>query len=394
MKGTKENPYDVIISGAGPAGLTAGILCGRHRLSTLILEKEDRPSPFPRGETLHAARIFTEVLGSNVLNMLSKHITAARKFNSPNAKNNFEIYRDSPSIVYEWDTFINLLINRVNETETEIRCNSEVVYPLIDKKVCVGVQLKSGEKIYGKTVMACDGYKSNIGRTMGVPYEMIQCPIVKRKISNFKGEYKGFEYFFISAGMLKYAPRFPPAIIFIFPRGNDECEIGLMVFTPEALQLRDFCDMPDDEELKRVWYELIEHYPHFSDLMKNTVVEFEGVSCINTGALHENIMPRPGLMLIGGAIGYVEASGASGIASSMRMAKFSADFAKQHNEDLWTKSLAKLYSKGLKKTKDYKHIKKIYGMYRTGLKWLLVKMRTAEEINKRWNIIKSMYKIA
>ena len=31
--------YDVIIIGAGPAGLTAGIYCGRYMLSTLILEK-------------------------------------------------------------------------------------------------------------------------------------------------------------------------------------------------------------------------------------------------------------------------------------------------------------------------------------------------------------------
>ena len=31
--------YDVIILGAGPAGLTAGLYAGRSRLSTLIIEK-------------------------------------------------------------------------------------------------------------------------------------------------------------------------------------------------------------------------------------------------------------------------------------------------------------------------------------------------------------------
>ena len=31
--------YDVIILGAGPAGLAAGLYAGRARLSTLILEK-------------------------------------------------------------------------------------------------------------------------------------------------------------------------------------------------------------------------------------------------------------------------------------------------------------------------------------------------------------------
>lgn len=34
-----ENVYDVIVLGAGPAGLTAGLYAGRSRLSTLIIEK-------------------------------------------------------------------------------------------------------------------------------------------------------------------------------------------------------------------------------------------------------------------------------------------------------------------------------------------------------------------
>ncbi|MDI9492548.1 MAG: FAD-dependent oxidoreductase, partial [Bacillota bacterium] len=32
--------YDVIIVGAGPAGLAAGLYAGRSRLSTLIIERE------------------------------------------------------------------------------------------------------------------------------------------------------------------------------------------------------------------------------------------------------------------------------------------------------------------------------------------------------------------
>ena len=32
--------YDVIIIGAGPAGLAAGLYAGRARLNTLIIEKE------------------------------------------------------------------------------------------------------------------------------------------------------------------------------------------------------------------------------------------------------------------------------------------------------------------------------------------------------------------
>ena len=36
----QDKIYDVIIIGAGPAGLSAAIYTGRARLSTLIIEKE------------------------------------------------------------------------------------------------------------------------------------------------------------------------------------------------------------------------------------------------------------------------------------------------------------------------------------------------------------------
>lgn len=56
----KETVYDLIILGAGPAGLTAGIYARRARLKTLILEKnftgEDRLSVRIRWITIRECR--------------------------------------------------------------------------------------------------------------------------------------------------------------------------------------------------------------------------------------------------------------------------------------------------------------------------------------------------
>ncbi|WP_396147809.1 FAD-dependent oxidoreductase, partial [Anaerospora sp.] len=39
-KGDIMQIYDVVIIGAGPAGLSAGLYAGRSRLNTLLIEKE------------------------------------------------------------------------------------------------------------------------------------------------------------------------------------------------------------------------------------------------------------------------------------------------------------------------------------------------------------------
>jgi thioredoxin reductase (NADPH) len=69
--------YDVLIIGAGPAGLTAALYCGRARLKTLIVEKG-----IPGGELVNTARIedypgFEEISGAELAERLERQ---ARKF--------------------------------------------------------------------------------------------------------------------------------------------------------------------------------------------------------------------------------------------------------------------------------------------------------------------------
>jgi thioredoxin reductase (NADPH) len=69
--------YDVVIIGSGPAGLTAGLYCGRARLKTLILDKS-----LPGGELLNTERIedypgFDEITGRELAERLEAQ---ARKF--------------------------------------------------------------------------------------------------------------------------------------------------------------------------------------------------------------------------------------------------------------------------------------------------------------------------
>ncbi len=66
--------YDVIIIGAGPAGLTAGLYCGRARLKTLILDKF-----LPGGTLLKTEKIedypgFEEITGEELAERMEKQV--------------------------------------------------------------------------------------------------------------------------------------------------------------------------------------------------------------------------------------------------------------------------------------------------------------------------------
>ncbi|MHA1777510.1 MAG: FAD-dependent monooxygenase [Promethearchaeota archaeon] len=391
--GTSENPYDLIIVGAGPAGLAGGITAGRNKLKTIIFEKEDRPSPFPRGETLHNARIFSQILGENVLNLISTHLTAGRKFNSPMSLNSVEVFRRSPSIVYEWNKLIGLLLSRLEETSVELKLGTEVENFIQENNICKGVLLKTGEKIWATSVLVADGHKSKIGHRINIPYNRINFPIMKRIISNFRGDYTGFEYFFLVPGMLEYAPRFPPSVIFVFPRGGEKCEVGLMIFSDMAQKLQKICDIPNEEEIRRVWELLISKYPRFSKLMKNTIVEFEGYTYIGAGQIYSDPMPIPGLFLSGESMGLIEKSGASGIATAMQSAKFAVDFISNYKISSWSNQIARKYSQEFKKSKFLKHLKGNARKAQLQKKFFFLYLRTAERINQKWNLVKNAYKL-
>lgn len=70
-------PYDIIIVGAGPAGLTAGLYCGRARLKTLILDELTPGGTLLKTEKIEDYPGFEEITGADLAQRMEAQ---ARKF--------------------------------------------------------------------------------------------------------------------------------------------------------------------------------------------------------------------------------------------------------------------------------------------------------------------------
>ena len=49
--------YNFVIIGAGPAGLTSGIVAARHGFKAIIIEKGEMAGPKPRGEPIRTINL-------------------------------------------------------------------------------------------------------------------------------------------------------------------------------------------------------------------------------------------------------------------------------------------------------------------------------------------------
>ena len=394
LREKQKKVYDVIISGAGPAGLTAAIFCAKHGLSVLVCEKGKKAGPQPRAETVYDNQIFDQTLGNGFIPQIGLYATAKRKFNSPGMKKSLAIALSGNrmSHVFEWRDLITALEKKAKSFGAVLRISSEVEEPLIVDGTCIGVMLANGEALYGRTILACDGNTSKLGRYAGVSYEAMNTLIVKNIVSNFHSDYDGFEYFFIGAGELAGAREFSALVAFVFPRGNGQCETGLYLPPGPAFKQGITPSLIDKYRFLEIWHEVKTTYPRISSLMKPTKNLYESVEYIPVGKLHSPSSPIPGLILVGDAIGFLEASGVSGIITSMQNAHFAADFISRHGNPPWSAWLMKKYNREFEHTELFRTVKKRYAMTALFNTIVFSGFKTAEGINRHWWFVKAAYK--
>ncbi|HRU78754.1 MAG TPA: FAD-dependent monooxygenase [Rectinema sp.] len=184
MTEAKTSGYDMVIAGAGPAGLAAGIAarkCGRR---AVILEKGESAGPLPRGEGIHRYPLLDEVLGMDFWEKDCYRMDCSVVYHSPNDLHTTRKQGTRDIFFFEWRRLIERLVDRAQKAGVEIIYNAEVLGPIEgNENSCRGLRYRFEQKderlIYGKAVLACDGYNSVLGRHYGIDYRTINCPMVK-----------------------------------------------------------------------------------------------------------------------------------------------------------------------------------------------------------------------
>ena len=108
---TEERIYDVIIIGAGPAGMTAGVYASRGNLDTLMIERGMPGGQMADTEDIENFPGFESILGADLSNKMFEH---AKKFGAEYA------YGDVKEITVEGDFKIVKAGEKTYKTKTVI----------------------------------------------------------------------------------------------------------------------------------------------------------------------------------------------------------------------------------------------------------------------------------
>ncbi|MFX1296497.1 MAG: FAD-dependent oxidoreductase [Promethearchaeota archaeon] len=402
--------YNFIIVGAGPAGLTAGIVAARNGFSTIILEKGKIAGPKPRGEGMAHMPIVDEILGKDFLPSIGLKSNGGRVWHSPGDLKSSTTYRDYPHYFFEWRTFIDRFVEVAYELKVPVLLNSEVVEPIERNNITLGVKYRNKEgnvkEIYGNAILDCSGYEGVIGKKYGISYNEMNCPIIKCLISNANYDLEAhpdLEFFFIGNGDLDYSPNFPPSVAYFFPLDNKKAEVGLMLRMAQVPNMKTV-KIPNENEIMKVWDYIKASYPSFSEFFKGANIDFEEPTQLPNAKMAETFVPNPGVVLIGDSAGFINPFGSSGLYYSMEMANSWVNIISEklkdtnidikYSEFLWnTENINKFESK-FENFEVFKQVKHMYNLIGAFEYKIFNRLRTAEKINKKWDYIVSLLKQA
>lgn len=397
---SKNKPWDLVIIGGGPIGLSAAKTASEYDLNIIVLEKGDKCGFEVRAETVFPDPVITQIWGSDFLDN-SLVISSQSKIimHSPGDIQKEESIMIETPHSYHWDKFISKMTDRLKEKpNVKISLNTAVVKAVIPEKDGCPVEAVETSQgiVYGKTILDCSGYKTPIGRQkeIDINYDLIVDPIVKARYSNYpyKDDNK-FHFYFITAGTIR--PQSPPCAFVMFPNAADEVEVGCQFFTDFGPSGRRLPNSPGytNDFLLSYFNDIKTKAPGIAEKMKGLKIELEYLTGMPAKRIVHRSMYYPGLAFCGDAGGFMDPNTNSGLVTGMKSAKYWAEAAKNAVVDRfkWNDTIADQYNNRLRTMDFYKNLRADHLRIHNAKSIVYGMWRTPQALNNGFKFVMSLY---
>lgn len=244
--------YDVIIVGAGPAGLNAGYHAAKHDVKVLILDKKQEIGKPVRCGEATIENVFRDFgipekpeLISNVVNKMKCYSSGGKKFSVELNINGYILNRVG---------FEQYLAAQARNQGAEIQLNTTVIGANKNGVLITKDHGKTKETISGKIIIAADGVESRVGRWSGInttlkPRDIAVC--YQYVLRNVELEKNAVEFYWGR----KYSPH---GYIWVFPKSKDSANVGIVALGSNGNNLKSLLDKfileraPDSEKISQV----------------------------------------------------------------------------------------------------------------------------------------------
>jgi flavin-dependent dehydrogenase len=308
MSETKR--VDILVIGAGPAGLGAGMGALAEGAQVLVVEAQKSVGDTIKGETIHFNPEMESILGRGFFDRNTIVRTNRRRYYSPTDSRWIDRVIDDPNLIFEWAPFMEDMTSHALKAGVPITFSTEVTDLLVEGGRVVGARVRQGKKVQeitAQAVVGADGTTGITSRSLGIAREKIDCPILKLRVEDMSYPDIRLEYFtHIHEGD-------PPAVGYIFPSGHGKADIGLLIFKPNAPR---GIPIPDAGTIDEFLHRFISKHPVFRDRMAGTKETYRLFTIIPMGGFIDRFVAAPGVVMVGDSAGQVEAKGGSGVASS------------------------------------------------------------------------------
>ena len=157
---------DVLIIGAGPAGLGAAIATSKNGLKTVLIEKNTEIGH----PVKTSAYTFKEVLDEwDLPKSVMEQWCDSFYVNSLHSKKEVEVnFKEDVGGYLDYPRFLAELSFKAIKTGTNINLSESASEPILDGDFVKGIITKNNKKIEANVVIDCSGPNATIGRKLGL----------------------------------------------------------------------------------------------------------------------------------------------------------------------------------------------------------------------------------